>query len=121
MFNHRVMPWYFGNLLIGKLQVFGQGFEMVDRRGGLWYFGDLGNCKLITVFTNDRSSHRDSSRSNLFIIFQEGPFVPRTVINFPGGSICLSNRHEFSRRAYLFIKQTFLSNRTDTNFPRNPF
>ena len=85
------------------------------------------------------------SRSNLFIIFQEGSFVPRTDMNFPGGSICSSNRHEFSRRVYmffeqtqifqeglskrhvfsrmfyLFIEQTFLSNRTDTNFPRNPY
>ena len=100
-----------------------------------------------------RSSHRDSfrkylfffSRSNLFIIFQEGPFVPRTDMNFPGGSICLSNRHEFSRRVYmffeqtqifqevyskrhvfsrrfyLFVEQTLLSHRTDTNFPRNPY
>ena len=66
-------------------------------------------------------------------------------MNFPGGSICSSNRHEFSRRVYmffeqtqifqeglskrhvfsrrfyLFIEQTFLSNRTDTNFPRNPY
>ena len=27
-------------------------------------------------------------------------------MNFPGGSICSSNRHEFSRRVYLFIEQT---------------
>ena len=33
----------------------------------------------------------------------------------------LSKRHVFSRRFYLFIEQTFLSNRTDTNFPRNPY
>ena len=100
-----------------------------------------------------RSSHRDSfrkylfffSRSNLFIIFQEGPFVSRTDMNFPGESICSSNRHEFSRRVYmffeqtrifqegyskrhvfsrrfyLFVEQTLLSHRTDTNFPRNPY
>ena len=100
-----------------------------------------------------RSSNRDSfrkylfffSRSNLFIIFQEGTFVPRTDMNFPGGSICSSNRHEFSRRVYmffeqtqnfqegylkrhvfsrrfyLFVEQTLLSHRTDTNFPRNPY
>ena len=99
-----------------------------------------------------RSSHRDSfrkylfffSRRNLFIIFQEGPFVPRTDINFPGVCICSSNRHEFSkrvyyvlrtdpnfpgglikktcfsRRFYLFVEQTFLSHRTDTNFPQKP-
>ena len=62
----------------------------------------------------DRSSHQDSfrkylfffSRSNLFIIFQEGPFVPRTDMNFPGGSICSSNRHEFSRSVYMFFEQT---------------
>ena len=40
------------------------------------------------------------SRSNLLKFFQECPFVPQTDMNFPGGSICLSNRHEFSRRAY---------------------
>ena len=101
-----------------------------------------------------RSSHRDSfrkylfffSRSNLFIIFQEGTLVPRTDMNFPGGSICSSNRHEFSRRVYnmffeqtgifqegllkkhvflrrfyLFVEQTLLSHRTDINFPRNPY
>ena len=66
-------------------------------------------------------------------------------MNFPGGSICSSNRHEFSRRVYmffeqtrifqeglskrhvfsrrfyLFVEQTLLSHRTDTNFPRNPY
>ena len=66
-------------------------------------------------------------------------------MNFPGGSICSSNRHEFSRRvymffeqtrifqegyskrhvfsrrSYLFVEQTLLSHRTDTNFPRNPY
>ena len=74
------------------------------------------------------------------LFFQEQPFY-----NFPGGSICSSNRHEFSgrvymffeqtrifqeglskrhvfsRRFYLFIEQTFLSHRTDTNFPKNPY
>ena len=65
------------------------------------------------VYRNFRSSHRDSfrkylfffSRSNLFIVFQEG----------------LSKRHVFSRRFYLFVEQTFLSHRTDTNFPQNPY
>ena len=66
-------------------------------------------------------------------------------MNFPGGSICSSNRHEFSRRVhlfvkqtqnfqeglskrhvfsrrfYLFVEQTLLSHRTDINFPRNPY
>ena len=59
-----------------------------------------------------RSSHRDSfrkylfffSRSNLFIIFQEGPSVRRTDMNFPEGSICSSNRHEFSKRDSMFFK-----------------
>ena len=65
-------------------------------------------------------------------------------MNFPGESICSSNRHEFSRRVYmffeqtqifqgglskrhvfsrrfyLFVEQTLLSHRKDTNFPRNP-
>ena len=107
----------------------------------------------LTLCATFRSSHRDSfqkylfffSRSNPFIIFQEGPFVPRTDMNFPGGSICSSNRHEFSRRVYmffeqtrifqeglskrpvflrgfyLFVEQTLLSHRTDTYFPRNPY
>ena len=110
----------------------------------------INNCG---VSRRMRSSHRDSfrkylfffSRSNLFIIFQEGPFVPRTDMNFPGGSICSSNRHEFSRRVYMFFEQTrifqeglskryvfsrrfylfveqiLLSHRTDINFPRNPY
>ena len=112
-------------------------------------FVDLSNIFLKSF----RSSHRDSfrkylfffSRRNLFIIFQEGPFVPQTDMNFPGGSICSSNRHEFSRRVYmffeqirifqeglskrhvfsrrfyLFVEQTLLSHRTDINFPRNPY
>ena len=68
-------------------------------------------------------------------------------MNFPGGSICSLNRHEFSRtvyimffeqtqifqeglskrhvfsrRVHLFVEQTLLlSHRTDTNFPRNPY
>ena len=66
-------------------------------------------------------------------------------MNFPGGSICSSNRHEFSRRVYmffkqtqifqeglskrhvflrrlyLFVEQTLLFHRTDTHFPRNPY
>ena len=53
-------------------------------------------------------------------------------MNFPGGSICSSNRHKFFRRAYrkdiffsrrfyLFVEQTLLSHQTDINFPRNPY
>ena len=42
-----------------------------------------------------RSSHRDSFRKCL------QPFY-----NFPGGSICSSNRHEFSRRVHLFVEKT---------------
>ena len=87
-----------------------------------------------------RSSYRDSfpkylfffSRSNLFIIFQEGPFVPRTDMNFPGGSICSLNRHEFFRRAYrknMFFQGGSIcsSNRPFCLieqiliFPRNPY
>ena len=30
----------------------------------------------------------------------------RTEMNFPAGSICSSNRHEFSRRVYMFFEQT---------------
>ena len=32
-----------------------------------------------------------------------------------------SKRHVFSRRFYLFVKQTLLSHRTDTNFLRKPY
>ena len=35
------------------------------------------------------------------LFFQEQPFY-----NFPGGSICSSNRHEFSSRVHLFVEQT---------------
>ena len=64
-------------------------------------------------------------------------------MNFPRGSIFTLNRHEFSRkvymffgtqifqevyskrhvfsrRFYLFVEQTLLSHRTDTNFPQKP-
>ena len=33
----------------------------------------------------------------------------------------LSKRNVFSRKFYLFVEQTLLSHRTDTNFPRNPY
>ena len=113
----------------------------------LYHFTNTAHYQVTPHF---RSSHQDSfrkylfffSRSNLFIIFQEGPFVPRADINFPGESICSSNRHEFSRRVYMFfeqtqifqegysrrhdlsrrfVKQTLLYHRTDTNFPRDPY
>ena len=51
------------------------------------------------------------------LFFQEQPFY-----NFPGGYICSSNRHEFSRRVNLFVEQTRIFQeglyvlRTDTNF-----
>ena len=63
-------------------------------------------------------------------------FLEQTWI-FQEGLLCSSNRHEFFRRAYrkdmffqgeppwknvgLFVEQTLLSHRTDTNFPRNPY
>ena len=107
----------------------------------------------MTRLKRQLSSHRDSFRkylffffrSNLFIIFQEGLFVCRTDMNFPGRSICSLNRHEFSRRVYmffeqtqifqeglskrhvflrrfhLFVKQTLLTHQTDSNFPRNSY
>ena len=76
-----------------------------------------------------------SKRVHLFLeqtwIFQEVPSVRRTDMNFPRGSICSSNRHKFSRRAYrkdifwrrfyLFVKQTLLSHRTVINFPKNRY
>ena len=56
------------------------------------------------------------------LFFQEQPFY-----NFPGGYICSSNRHEFSRRVNLFVEQTRIFQeglyvlRTDTNFPGGLF
>ena len=95
---------------------------------------------IISLFFSSRSSHRDSfrkylfffSRSNLLKFFQECPFAPRTDMNFPGGSICSSNRHEFSRRAYqkdMFFQGGSIcsSNRPYylieqiLIFPRNPY
>ena len=75
------------------------------------------------------------------LFFQELPFYnfpggsicsSNRHVFFPGGSLCSSNRHEFSRRAYrtdvlssrrvyLFVEQTLLSHRADTNFPKNPY
>ena len=55
------------------------------------------------------------SRSNLFTIFQKGLNVCRTDSFLED----LSKRHVFSRRVYLFVKQTLSSHRTDTNFPKN--
>ena len=77
---------------------------------------------IFLIFSFFRSSHRDSfrkylfffSRSNLFIIFQESPFVRRTDMNFPGGLI---EKTCFSKMLYLFVEQTSLSHRTHTNFP----
>ena len=113
----------------------------------------MNNKAILPEPTNqNRSSHRDSfrkylfffSRSNLLKFFQECPFVPRTDMNFPGGSICSSNRHEFSRRVYmffertrifqkglskrhvfsrrfyLFVEQILLSHRTDINISQKP-
>ena len=100
------------------------------------------NFYSVTIVHKYRSSHRDSfqkylfffSRSNLFIIFQEGPSVRRTDMNFRGGGVYMffeqtqifqvgsSKRHVLSRtRFYLFVELTLLSHQTDTNFPRNPY
>ena len=94
---------------------------------------------LSTMKPGIRSSHQNNFRkylffffrSNRFIIFQEGPFVPQTDMNFPGGSYVLRTDTNFprgliektcfSRRFYLFVEQTFSSHRTDTNFPRNSY
>ena len=86
----------------------------------------------VMLVSQHRSSHRDSfrkylfffSRSNLFIIFQEGPSVRRTDMNFPGGSICSSNRHKFSRRTYrkdnVFSRRFYLF-RTDLIISSNRY
>ena len=91
-------------------------------------------CKNSLLFTTE------TVFENICSFFQEQPFY-----NFPGGFICSSNRHEFSRRVYMFFEQTrifqeglskrhvfsrrfylfvehtLLSHRTDNNFPRNPY
>ena len=87
-----------------------------------------------------RSSHRDSfrkylfffSRSNLFIIFQEGLYVLRTDTNFPEGLIektCFFKEVLSVRRTDLFIssnrmilifpelQKPLFSPQTHTNFP----
>ena len=96
------------------------------------------------MYTQKQPPRQFSKISVLF--FQEQPFY-----NFPEGSICSSNRHEFSRRVHLFVEQTWIFqeglyvlrtdmnfpggliektrffkevlsvHRTDTNFPRNPY
>ena len=100
--------------IIHRYFIFSYAFTV---RRTIFYFGDRKyyfDGTNFSLFNTTRSSHRDSfpkylfffSRSNLFIIFQEEPFVPRTDMNFPGGSLCSSNRHEFSRRVYMFFEQT---------------
>ena len=58
---------------------------------------------------------------NFLKIFQKGPSVRRTDTNFPGGLI---EKTCFFKKV-LSVRQTsrtdFLSHRTDTNFPRNPY
>ena len=67
-------------------------------------------CKILAytdctiIISKKKPSRRFYKISVLF--FQEQPFY-----NFPGGSICSSNRHCFSRRVYNV-------HRTDTNFLR---
>ena len=97
------------------------------------------NHEVIKVTTIQKQPPRRFSKISV-LFFQEQPFY-----NFPGESICSSNRHEFSRRVYmffeqtrifqeglskrhvflrrfyLFVEQTLLSHRTDTNFSRNPY
>ena len=96
-----------------------------------------------SCLTNVRSSHRDSfrkyllffSRSNLFIIFQEGPSVRRKDMFFQGGSICSSNKPYYlieqililiPINPYLVLKhiqifqEPLFSHRTDTHFPGSP-
>ena len=60
------------------------------------------NFLSLTFIIIHRSSHRDSYRKDhgffspgaTFLQFQEGSFLRRTDLNFPGGSICSSNRYE---------------------------
>ena len=70
----------------------------------------------IDIYIQKQPPKQFSKISVLF--FQEQPFY-----NFPRGSICSSNRHEFSRRFHLFVEQTWIFQEglyvlwTDTNFP----
>ena len=60
------------------------------------------------------------SRSNCFIIFQEGLFVLRTDMNFPGGIIEKKKKSFF--KEVLSVRRTdLISHRTDTNFPRHSY
>ena len=95
--NHKFDQIFFPNNLIMIWEL----LKVQEGRPCWWYLSSN-----LTVDAMFRSSYRDSfqkylfffSRSTPFIIFQEGPFFSRTDMNFPGGSICSSNRHEFSRR-----------------------
>ena len=95
-----------------------------------------------------------SKRVYSYVLQQTRNFIERTCffkecLNicsfFPGGYICSSNRHEFSRRVnlfveqtqifqegyskrhvflrsvYLFVEQILLSHWTDANFHKNPY
>ena len=90
-------------------------------RGNDWTFfkeQKKGIRNLSTILkTLQKQPPRQFSKISV-LFFQEQPFY-----NFPGWSICSSNRHEFSRRVHLFVEQTWISQeglyvlRTDTNFP----
>ena len=75
----------------------------------------------LTSFIYQKQPPRQFSKISV-LFFQEQPFY-----NFPGGYICSSNRHEFSRRVNLFVEQTHIFQeglyvlRADTNFPGGLF
>ena len=88
------------NMRRGKVPIESQHFfkhEKEERRRKKKLF-DIN--KLIQKDIIQNQPPRQFSKISV-LIFQEQPFY-----NFPGGSICSSNRHDFSRRVHLFVEQT---------------
>ena len=104
----------------------------------------IANRYIICIFQCYRSSHRDDF-SNYLFFFSGATFfqfskrvylLVEQIYFFPGGSICSSNRHVFSRRVYITCstnrhihifqeglskKPYYLIEQKYTNFSRNPF
>ena len=83
---------------------------------GPYQMAELNFCNMCIIYPNfQKQPPRQFSKISVLFL-QEQPFynfpsVRWKDMNFPGGSICSSNRHEFSKDR-LYVLQT------DTNFPR---
>ena len=93
---------------------------------------DLRNNQRISFLELTTEAATETVFQNVLVFFQEQLFY-----NFPGGSICSSNRHEFSggsicssnrhsnrhvffRRVYYVLRTDIFSHRTDIHFPGSP-